>query len=138
MDPSTPLTVCLIDDDDIYRFAVRRIIELVNPQQKVLVFANGKEAIDFFTEENVPLEQLPDLIFLDINMPVMNGWEFLEAYNLVKPGLLKPISIYLVSSSVDEVDKIKSQSFQTVTEFITKPINKERMMELLRVPRGVA
>jgi len=138
MDHSTPLTVCLIDDDDIYRFAVRRIIQLVDPQQKVLVFANGKEAIDFFTVENLESEQLPDVIFLDINMPVMNGWEFLEAYDLVKPDLLKSISIYMVSSSVDEKDKLKSQSFATVTDFITKPINKERMIDILKMPRGVA
>ena len=133
----TPLTICLIDDDRIYQFTAKRIIELVNPSQKVLVFSNGKEAIDFFTHQAVSNEQLPDVIFLDINMPVMNGWEFLEAYNLMKTSLPKHISIYMVSSSVDEKDKIRSKSFD-VKDFIEKPIDKEMMVEILQSPHAFA
>lgn len=133
----TPLTICLIDDDRIYQFTAKRIIELVNPLQKVLVFSNGKEAIDFFSQQTLSNEQLPDVIFLDINMPVMNGWEFLEAYNLVKTELDKQISIYMVSSSVDEKDKIRSKSFD-VKDFIEKPIDKEMMVEILQSPRVFA
>lgn len=134
---STPLTICLIDDDRIYQFTARRIIELVNPLQKVMVFSNGKEAIDFFTQRASNNEQLPDVIFLDINMPVMNGWEFLEAYNSVKRDLDKQISIYMVSSSVDENDKIRSRNFD-VKDFIEKPIDKEMMVEILQSPRAFA
>lgn len=134
---STPLTICLIDDDRIYQFTAKRIIELVNPKQKVLVFSNGKEAIDFFTQQSLSNEQLPDVIFLDINMPIMNGWEFLEAYNGVKSDLDKKISIYMVSSSVDENDKIRSKTFD-VKDFIEKPIDKEMMVKILRPPRAFA
>jgi len=133
----TPLTICLIDDDRIYQFTAKRIIELVNPLQKVLVFSNGKEAIDFFSQQRLSNEQLPDVIFLDINMPVMNGWEFLEAYKLVKTELDKQISIYMVSSSVDEKDKIRSKSFD-VKDFIEKPIDKEMMVEILQSPAAFA
>jgi CheY-like chemotaxis protein len=134
---STPLTICLIDDDFIYQFTAKRIIELVDPLQKVLVFSNGKEAIDFFSQQSPNSELLPDVIFLDINMPVMNGWEFLDAYNSIKTALDKPISIYMISSSVDEKDKIRSKSFN-VKDFIEKPINKEMMVAILRLPRAVA
>jgi CheY-like chemotaxis protein len=128
---STPLTICLIDDDLIYQFTAKRIIELVDPLQKVLVFSNGKEAIDFFAQQSPKSELLPDVIFLDINMPVMNGWEFLDAYNSIKTELDKPISIYMISSSVDEKDKIRSKTFN-VRDFIEKPINKEMMVKILR------
>ncbi|GEO09719.1 response regulator [Segetibacter aerophilus] len=134
---STPLTICLIDDDFIYQFTAKRIIELVDPLQKVLVFSNGKEAIDFFSQQPPNSELLPDVIFLDINMPVMNGWEFLDAYNDIKPALDKPISIYMISSSVDEKDKIRSKTFN-VKDFIEKPINKEMMVAILRLTRAVA
>lgn len=134
---STSLTVCLIDDDRIYQFTAQRILQLVNPFQKVLVFSNGKEAIDFFTQQPIRSEQLPDIIFLDINMPVMNGWEFLEAYNRVKTEFDKNISIYMVSSSVDEKDKIKSKNFD-VRDFIEKPLDKETMIEILDAPRAFA
>lgn len=133
----TPLTICLIDDDRIYQFTAKRIIELVDPLQKVLVFSNGKEAIDFFTQQPLQ-EELPDLIFLDINMPVMNGWEFLEAYHTVKNVLDKQISIYMVSSSVDEKDKIKSKNFDSVKDFIVKPIDKEMMFAILQSPEAFA
>ncbi|MCW3112711.1 MAG: response regulator [Segetibacter sp.] len=134
---STSLTICLIDDDRIYQFTAKRIIELVNPLQKILIFSNGKEALDYFTQQATSNDQLPDVIFLDINMPVMNGWEFLEAYDSVKTALNKQISIYMVSSSVDEKDKIRSKSFN-VKNFIEKPIDKEMMTAILQSPLALA
>ncbi len=127
----TQQTICLIDDDRIYQFTAKRIIELVSPLQKVLIFSNGKEAIDFFNQRKLNSEQLPDVIFLDINMPIMNGWEFLEAYSNVKPEVKKNITIYMVSSSVDEKDKIRSKKFMDVKDFIVKPLNLQLMKNIL-------
>lgn len=134
---ATPLTICLIDDDRIYQFTAKRIIELVNPMQKVLVFSNGKEALDFFSQQTLKHDELPDVILLDINMPVMNGWEFLEAYNGVKSDLDKHINIYMVSSSVDANDKLRSKTFD-VKDFIEKPLDKEMMLKILKTPHAVA
>ena len=128
---STPLTICLIDDDRIYQFTAKRILQLVNPLQRVLTFSNGKEALDFFTKQPLATDELPDVIFLDINMPVMNGWEFLEAYKTLQTELEKSICIYMVSSSVDEKDKNRSKAFN-VKDFIEKPIDKEMMAEILQ------
>jgi two-component system, chemotaxis family, chemotaxis protein CheY len=135
---ATPYTICLIDDDRIYQFTAKRIIELVDPLKKVLAFSNGKEAIDFFAQGTITEEQLPDVIFLDINMPVMNGWEFLEAYNSVKSSLKKSITIYMVSSSVDENDKIRSKNFNDVKDFIVKPLDQQVMSAILRSPVAIA
>lgn len=129
-DNSIPPTICLIDDDRIYQFTARRIIELVNPVQKVLSFFNGKEAIEFFSQASVGVDALPDIIFLDINMPVMNGWEFLEDYNSIKQRFPKHIAIYMVSSSIDEKDRQRSQTFG-VTDYIEKPINQQMMRQIL-------
>ena len=136
MKNSNSFTVCLIDDDRIYQFTAKRIIQLINPQQKILTFFNGKEALDFFSQNPLSVDQLPDLIFLDINMPVMNGWEFLEAYTLVKENLMKKINIYMVSSSVDENDKLRSKDFDEVKDFIVKPIDKERITAILQLSQS--
>ena len=135
---ATPLTIGLIDDDHVYQFTAKRIIELVDPSQKVLVFSNGKEAIEFFMQEPLHQNSLPDVIFLDINMPVMNGWEFLEAYSLIKPELGKKITIYMVSSSVDEKDILRSKKFETVKDFIIKPLDKQMMAAILMSPKALA
>jgi CheY-like chemotaxis protein len=71
-------------------------------------------------------------------MPVMNGWEFLEAYHELKGNLQKEINIYMVSSSLDEDDKIRSQKFNEVKDFIVKPINRERMVDILKLPQPIA
>lgn len=123
-------TICLIDDDRIYQFTARRIIELVNPAQNVLNFYNGKEAIDFFKQPGLGVDELPDIIFLDINMPVMNGWEFLQDYNAIKNFFPKKIAIYMVSSSIDEKDRLQSQHYG-VTDYIEKPINQQMMRRIL-------
>ncbi|MCW3082180.1 response regulator [Segetibacter sp.] len=133
---SPPLTICLIDDDRIYQFTAKRMIELVDPLQKVLIFSDGKEAMDFFSKQTQDRDPLPDVIFLDINMPVMNGWEFLDAYNSIKTTLDKQISIYMISSSVDEKDKIRSKGFN-VKDFIEKPINKQMMRAILQSSRSM-
>lgn len=132
-----PLTIGLIDDDDIYQFTAKKIIERINPAQKILTFSNGKEAIEYLTH-NFSSKELPDVIFLDINMPVMNGWEFLEAYDRVKGELQKPITIYMVSSSIDEQDRLKSKSFKTVKDYISKPLDKHMLINILKGGHGIA
>jgi CheY-like chemotaxis protein len=135
---STYQTICLIDDDRIYQFTAKRIIELVAPSQKILIFSNGKEAIDFFSKGELQLEQLPDVIFLDINMPIMNGWEFLEAYKDVKTEVRKEITIYMVSSSLDEKDILRSRKFIDVKDFIVKPLDVQQMREILTARTATA
>ena len=73
----------------------------------------------------------PDIIFLDINMPVMDGWEFLEAYRAIEEKLPDTISIYLVSSSVDKNDIMRSRQFKYVTDYLVKPVYKEKFSQVL-------
>lgn len=124
--------VCLIDDDNIYQFTARKIIESTGLAGEIKSFYNGKEAIDFFTSEagHNP-ESLPDVIFLDINMPIMNGWEFLDEYTGLHTSFPKHIVVYVVSSSIDDNDMRKSRGYQSVTDYIVKPVNRSTYQELL-------
>ncbi|TAH10177.1 MAG: response regulator, partial [Sphingobacteriia bacterium] len=100
--------------------------------KNILSFYNGKEAIGFFQDkQNNSQEELPDVIFLDINMPVMNGWQFLDEYQKLNNSLKSAITIYMVSSSVDDCDIQKSKEYSSVAEYIVKPINRIRYQQLI-------
>lgn len=126
--------VWLVDDDKIYQFTAKMILEATGLANNIHTFFNGKEAITYLKDQNNQIaESLPDVIFLDINMPVMNGWEFLEEYKSIVKKLPKIITIFVVSSSVDESDIRKSKAYQTVTDYVIKPINREKYRQLLSV-----
>ncbi len=125
-------TICLIDDDNIYQFTARTIIESTGLAKKIHSFYNGSEALLYFSsKENQQKEDLPDLIFLDINMPIMNGWEFLEEYRKLQPDLPKQIVLFVVSSSIDDHDRLKSKEYREVKDYIIKPVSRIRYQELI-------
>ena len=95
------------------------------------MFSNGLKAINFLKDEMGNKENIPDVLFLDINMPVMDGWEFLEEYLLIKPMMPKSVVIYMVSSSVDEKDVIKSKSISALSGYLVKPISSQNIMEII-------
>jgi CheY-like chemotaxis protein len=127
----TQHTVCLIDDDRIYQFTAKKILESTGLSKEIFIFNNGEEAINFFRENSQAAEKLPDIIFLDINMPVMDGWQFLEEFQVLHQDLGKKISIYMVSSSVDDYDIKKSKEYSLVADYVIKPINRERFEQLI-------
>jgi CheY-like chemotaxis protein len=122
MTDKNPKITCIIDDDEIYLFSVKKVIELNKLSDKVMDFKNGQEALDYFSEYKDDDEALPDVIFLDINMPVMNGWEFIEAFQNIRSTISKKITLYIVSSSVDKTDVDKAKGFPIVHDYLTKPI----------------
>lgn len=125
-------TVCLIDDDKIYQFTAKKMLEATGMAKHIQSFYDGSEALAFFSGENSKeAANLPDVIFLDINMPVMNGWEFLEEYEKLCNSLPKNMRLYVVSSSVDDADIRRSRQFSSVTDYIVKPITRLRYQELL-------
>ena len=130
--PLTQHNVCLIDDDNIYQFTARKILESTGMAKQIQSFYNGKEAISYLKAEGkLHPEALPDVIFLDINMPVMNGWEFLEEYNNVSSNLPKQIVVYMVSSSIDDNDIRKSKEYKSVSDYIVKPVDRRKFQELI-------
>jgi CheY-like chemotaxis protein len=91
-------------------------------------FKNGKEAVSALHKIIENTELIPDIILLDINMPVMDGWEFMEEIKTIKSQIDKKIIIYIVSSSIAVEDKNKSKEFKDVFAFISKPVNVQDIM----------
>ncbi|RCH55764.1 response regulator [Mucilaginibacter hurinus] len=122
---------CVIDDDEIYTFAVKRIIAHAKFAEKTLFFHNGQVALDFFAEYIRQTDMLPDVILLDINMPVLDGWQFMDEFAKLVPHIDKKIIVYIVSSSIAEEDYSKAKSIESVSDFIVKPITVEKLHLIL-------
>jgi len=126
-----PLIISIVDDDEIYQFTASRTIKAVESTCEVLIFSDGERAINFLKDTSERPEQLPDIIFLDINMPIMDGWQFLEAYIKLKPKIGKKITIYMVSSSVDPADTERAKYISELSDYIVKPITPEQFKDLI-------
>lgn len=124
------MTACIVDDDQIYVYGFKKLIALKNINLELIDFKNATEAFDFISDSS-NAGALPDVIFLDINMPGMDGWEFMDNYKKVKSQLPKPIAIYMVSSSINNHDINRAKSIPEVTDYIVKPISAELLVNLL-------
>ncbi len=126
--PNTKINLLVVDDDAINTFIIKKIVEKTGFSVQMEKKSNGLVAINYLNEcLNNPV-LLPDLILIDINMPVLNGWEFLDTYATI--NITKPIAIYMLSSSVYENDIEKAKKYQSVKGFISKPISIPRLKEL--------
>ena len=117
--------VVLVDDDEIVKFLESRKIESTNLVQQIKTFSNGAEAIDFLKANSKNPDSLPEIILLDLNMPIMDGFEFLKGYIVLAPKLVRKISIYVVSSSLSQGDIERIDQFNAVSDYIFKPITKK-------------
>jgi CheY-like chemotaxis protein len=120
---------CIIDDDSVYVNLVKKIIETKKLCKNLLVFSDGKQSIDYFEAliQNLEAENIPEIIFLDLNMPVMDGWEFLERFTKIKNKFGKVITLYVVSSSINPIDVNRAKALSSVKDYLIKPVN---IMEL--------
>lgn len=119
----TKKAIWIVDDDAIYQIIVNKIIQRSEMFSAISSFKNGKDAIDNLHNALENNTNLPDIILLDINMPIMDGWEFMEEIGLIKPKLPKEIVVYIVSSSIALEDKNKSKTYENILGYLSKPIN---------------
>lgn len=130
------ISVLLVDDDEINNFISIKLIKKALLNTEIMACLNGKYAIDQLSDiQRKDPEKLPDYILLDINMPIMNGWEFLDEYKRLNLDPLGKSKIYIISSSVFSNDINKARSYPLVKDFISKPLNVEKIKELFEVPK---
>jgi two-component system chemotaxis response regulator CheY len=123
--------IALVDDDKIYQLITLRTITNTELTDEVLQFENGEDAIDFLKQHACVEDKLPDYIFLDINMPYMDGWMFLEEFEAMKNSIKKDITIFMVSSSIDPRDVERASNNPNISQYVIKPISIEKFKELL-------
>ncbi len=128
---SIEATIWLVDDDPIYRFAFVRIAQKLGLNMDFQTFSDGSEAWKAMKDLTEQQLTMPTLILLDINMPLMNGWEFLSAFAAIDQPMETKSKVVMVSSSTDQRDTNKAQEFPEVIGYLSKPINEDTMLSLL-------
>ena len=129
--------ILLIDDDIDDNFFHKRVINKANIVEEVFECYNGEDALDFlmnkgkYAGENKPYPQ-PDLLFLDINMPKMNGWEFLDAYDKLPPHIQGGPVVAMLTSSTNPLDIKKAMKYNMVKDYRNKPLTMNMLAEILK------
>ena len=120
--------ILLVDDNDADNFFHKLVISELHVVDNIQVAETGLEAINYLKKENAII---PQLIFLDINMPRMNGWEFLEEYKDLAPAQKAKIVIIMLTTSVNPEDKEHAEKIKEVNGFETKPLTTEKLNGIL-------
>ena len=122
--------ILLVDDDEVYLFLMNKIIKELTTELKVTSLLDGEEAIEYLskcTDKNI---DAPEVIFLDINMPFLDGWGFLEEFKKLKPKIQNNVNIYMVSSSNMQHDIEKASEFEELTGYVVKPLKEDKLVEI--------
>jgi len=124
-------TLAIIDDDDIYQYGVKKTLSKAQLVERIVTFSDGQEALDFFAANLDNPDELPDLVFLDLNMPIIDGWQFLEHYSKLRDKINKKITIFVTSSSRNPDDLMRAKNIDEVCDYIVKPFTLERFREII-------
>jgi CheY-like chemotaxis protein len=123
--------VLVIDDDEPTNFLNQIIVENSGCAEHVKAVQSGQEALEYLTTREKDKCPRPDLIFLDINMPAMNGWEFLEKYKSLNKEEQGKIMVVMLTTSLFPEDKVKAEEMPEVSGFENKPLTPEKLDRIL-------
>jgi len=122
--------IAIIDDDEVFHLIIKKQLDMKKLTCDVLKFYNGETAANFFKENIDNGENIPTLVMLDVNMPVKDGWGFLEEYKKLPESLRKKVNVYMVTSSVIQSDIERATNNEDVVAFVSKPITNEKLEEI--------
>ncbi len=123
--------ILLIDDDEPTHYIHERIIEEVGCTEKIVALQSGRQALEYLKSKTDGQYPQPDLIFLDINMPAMTGWGFLENYRELDKDQQGRVIIVMLTTSLHPDDEQKAQSISEVNRYFIKPLSPEMLQEIL-------
>ena len=128
--------ILLVDDSEEDNFFHRRVLLKANVTEHIVECIDGEDAILYLKKEGKysgwnKSYHIPDIIFLDINMPKVDGFEFLEAYKALPEEIKEGLIIVMISTSQNPQDQEKAKSYDEVSDFITKPLDEEQIRKII-------
>ncbi len=129
----TSLQFVVIDDDTINNMVCKAAIKSATGGKLAVCYNNPAEGLNYFEKEYIFLKkEHHTILFLDLNMPEMSGWEWLEKYNNFPDVVKEKVTIYILSSSVNPIDIDQAHSNRLVKNYVVKPLTKAKIIELMR------
>lgn len=125
-------SVMLVDDNEIDNIINEKIIEANSFADQILVFQTGQDALEYLREHQGDVESLPEIVFLDINMPIMDGFQFLTDFEEFADEVRDKCKIIMLSSSISPKDIDRAASSRYVKKYLNKPLN-ARYLEAITV-----
>jgi len=119
--------IMLVDDDEDDNYFHQIILRKMDIADHIEVAESGLEALEYLAKEN----EVPDIIFLDINMPGMDGWDFLDEYKKLNARQKTPVIIIMLTTSISPADKEKAEKLPEITSFQSKPMTPEMLNDIL-------
>ncbi len=130
-------TVLLVDDDNACNFFNRRLLKNKHSITQVQDARNGRDALAIIKQAADANQPLPNLIFLDLNMPVMSGWEFLNEFKKLPDAVKQQVVIIILSSSINPDDKARAKTYAEVAAYENKYLNDESLARIIEEHFGI-
>jgi CheY-like chemotaxis protein len=125
------LNIGYVDDDVVFQILIKRLTKHFQSVNRIFQFYNGIDALDFLQKNRENPDLLPNILFVDINMPIMDGWEFIDEFIKIERDNPIPIKIFVCSSSESNKDMNKFKEYERLERYIVKPLTKLAMENIL-------
>ncbi|UII20653.1 response regulator [Fulvivirga ligni] len=131
MNSKSAEVVMLIDDNEIDVFINQKVLEFDQFAERIITYYSAKEALTYLAE--APIQDIPDVIFLDLNMPVIDGFKFLEEYSTFSDQIREKVTIIVLTSSDNSNDKERIKNNSDVLLFQSKPITEQKLENIRKL-----